>query len=94
MVRSVGGSPSWALLEAAKGDFVYVNLWPAPAAQPWDLAAGVTLVRRAGGEVTDLEGNAIDELSHQGPFVAGTTEGARNRVIAVRSRIELEQDTQ
>ncbi len=83
MVRSVGGSPSWALLEAAKGDFVYVNLWPAPAAQPWDLSAGATLVRRAGGEVTDLEGNAIDELSHQGPSVAGTNEGARSRVIEI-----------
>ncbi len=87
MVRSVGGSPSWALLEAAKGDFVYVNLWPAPAAQPWDLAAGVMLVRRAGGEVTDFEGNAIDELSHQGPFVAGTNEGARNRVIEVAREV-------
>lgn len=87
VIRSVGGSPSSALLEAAKGDFVYVNLWPAPAAQPWDLAAGVMLVRCAGGEVTDLEGNAIDELSHQGPFVAGTNEGARIRVIEIAREV-------
>jgi myo-inositol-1(or 4)-monophosphatase len=36
---------------------------------PWDVAAGVLLVREAGGVVTDLDGRDAG-LSH-GPIVAG-----------------------
>ncbi len=43
MVRSPGGSPAWALLEAARGNFVYLNLWSKRPAQPYDLAAAVLL---------------------------------------------------
>ena len=71
MVRSPGGSPAWALLEAAKGSFVYANLWSKRPAEPYDLAAGVLLLRGAGGDVTDLDGQPIDLVSHSGPFVAG-----------------------
>jgi myo-inositol-1(or 4)-monophosphatase len=35
---------------------------------PWDLAAGVLLVREAGGRVTDLQGN--DARLIEGPIVA------------------------
>jgi myo-inositol-1(or 4)-monophosphatase len=35
---------------------------------PWDIAAGLLLVREAGGRVTDLEGRDIDPVS--GPVVA------------------------
>ena len=71
MVRSPGGSPSWALVEAARGHFVYANLWSNRAAEAFDLAAGSLIVQRAGGEVTDLDGTPIDTLRHSGPFVAG-----------------------
>ncbi len=36
---------------------------------PWDLAAGILLVREAGGRATDLEGN--DALLRAGPIAAG-----------------------
>jgi fructose-1,6-bisphosphatase/inositol monophosphatase family enzyme len=71
MVRLPGGSPCFALLEAAKGNFSYVNLWPGKAADPYDLAAGVLLVRGAGGEVIDLSGMPVKSVEHSGPFVAG-----------------------
>jgi fructose-1,6-bisphosphatase/inositol monophosphatase family enzyme len=71
MVRLPGGSPCFALLEAAKGNFSYVNLWPGKPADPYDLAAGILLVRGAGGEVIDLSGMPIKSLEHSGPFVAG-----------------------
>ena len=71
MVRSPGGSPSWALLEAAKGTFVYVNLWGKEPAMAYDLAAGVQLLRASGGEAMDLRGTPIDAVRHGGPFVAG-----------------------
>ena len=71
MVRSPGDSPAWALVEAARGHFVYANMWSERAAEAFDLAAGVLIVRRAGGEVTDLDGKLIDALRHRGPFIAG-----------------------
>ena len=87
MVRSPGGSPAWALLEAAKGDFAYVNQWTKRPAEVYDLAAGVLLVRRAGGEVTDLAGRPIDMLHHQGPFVASIDGPAREKVIEIVGRV-------
>jgi myo-inositol-1(or 4)-monophosphatase len=77
MVRAPGGSPAWALVEAAKGRFVYVNLWSKQPAAAYDLAAGVLAVRQAGGDVTDLEGRPIDMLRHAGPFVASVDPRAR-----------------
>jgi len=71
MVRSPGGSPAWALLEAAKGRFTYLNLWSDSPSAPWDLAAGALLVRAAGGIVAGLDGVPIDAVRHAGPFVAG-----------------------
>src|SRR5688572_12566809 len=38
---------------------------------PWDVAAGVVLVREAGGVVTDLDGHQATGLSH-GPLVAAS----------------------
>ena len=80
MVRSPGGSPAWALVEAARGHFMYVNLWSKRAAEPFDLAAGVLIVRRAGGDVTGLDGKPIDALRHSGPFVAGLDPKATSRL--------------
>lgn len=80
MVRSPGGSPAGALLEAAKGSFVYVNLWSKRPAEAYDLAAGCLLVRGAGGDVTGLDGLPIDPVSHAGPFVAAVDEESRSMV--------------
>lgn len=81
MVRSTGGSPAWALVEAARGHFTYANLWSERAAEAYDLAAGVLVVRRAQGEVVDLAGRSIDPIRHSGPFVAGASAAPRARVI-------------
>ena len=83
MVRSPGGSPAWALVEAAKGHFIYVNRWDRRPAEPWDLVGGVEIVRGAGGEVVDLEGAPIDTLRHSGPFVAGLSESGRETVCRI-----------
>ncbi|MHC4452967.1 MAG: inositol monophosphatase family protein, partial [Planctomycetota bacterium] len=82
-VRSPGGSPAWALLEAAKGRFCYVNLWSDRPAAPFDLAAGVLLVRAAGGDVVGLDGDPIDLVRHAGPFVAGIQPAARSTVLEI-----------
>ena len=83
MLKMPGGSPAWALLEAAKGSFVYVNLWPGEPAVPYDLAAGVALVRGAGGEVVDLAGDPIVADGHQGPFIAGIKREEREQVAQI-----------
>jgi fructose-1,6-bisphosphatase/inositol monophosphatase family enzyme len=83
MVKLPGGSPLWAMLEAAKGSFVYVNLWSRRPAFPYDLAAGIMLVRGAGGDVTDLAGKPIKLTDHKGPFVAGIDRHARRTVAAI-----------
>jgi fructose-1,6-bisphosphatase/inositol monophosphatase family enzyme len=83
MVRAPGGSPSWALLGAARGHFTYVNGWNAASAAPWDLAAGVLVIRGAGGEVVDLSGRPIDPLGHEGPFVAAVHADHRERILNV-----------
>lgn len=87
IVRSPGGSPSWALLEAAGGRHVYVNLWSSAPAAPYDLAAGVLLVREAGGEVIGVDGSPIDAVGHEGPFVAGVDPDCRDRVAEIVGRL-------
>jgi fructose-1,6-bisphosphatase/inositol monophosphatase family enzyme len=67
-------------VEAARGHFVYANLWSKRPAEAFDLAAGVLIVRQAGGEVSDLDGEPIDALRHRGPFVAGMDPGMVFRV--------------
>jgi myo-inositol-1(or 4)-monophosphatase len=81
MVRSPGGSPAYALLEAAKGTFGYVNLWGKKKSSPYDLAAGILLVRNAGGDVIDFDGNPVRLLDHEGPFIAGIDPDTRKRLL-------------
>jgi len=80
MVRSPGGSPAWAMLEAAKGNFVYVNLWSGRDAEPYDLAGSTLLIRAAGGDVIDVSGQSIDPLAHRGPFIAAANREAADSV--------------
>ncbi len=90
MVRSPGGSPAWALLEAAKGSFVYANLWSKRPAEAFDLAAGCLLVQGAGGAVTDLDGSPIDPASHAGPFIATVDEESR-RIVTEHVRAVIDK---
>ncbi len=82
-VRSPGGSPAWALLEAAKGRFCYVNPWSERPAEAFDLTAGVLLVRAAGGEVVGPDGAPIDSIRHAGHFVAGVHSAVRSSVLEI-----------
>jgi fructose-1,6-bisphosphatase/inositol monophosphatase family enzyme len=93
MVRMSGGSPSYALLETAKGSFNYINLWSKQVAAPYDLAAGILLVRRAGGDVIDLSGSPIRDTGHSGPFIAGLDADLRQRFMHNTRQALKESDT-
>lgn len=83
LVKTTGGSPSLCLLDAAKGAFVYLNAWAGRPSEAFDLGAGIELVRGAGGDVVDLQGNTISAIGHRGPFVAGLDPAARVQVIDI-----------
>ncbi len=72
-IKSLGGSPAWSLVEAAKGYYSYINLWTGTPAVSYDLASGILLIRGAGGDVVDMKGNSIKYIGHEGLFVAGIT---------------------
>jgi myo-inositol-1(or 4)-monophosphatase len=86
MIKLTGGSPSWSLLEAAKGNFAYVNLWTTTPSDPFDLAAGVLLVREAGGDVTSVDGTPIDATTHSGPFIAAMDLRTRDKLAGIVRR--------
>lgn len=85
MVRMTGGSPAWAMLEAAKGTSTYVNLWSRKPTEAYDVAAGILLVQGAGGQVTDLFGQPIKPVGHRGPFVASVDSAAVTTVTRIIS---------
>jgi fructose-1,6-bisphosphatase/inositol monophosphatase family enzyme len=70
LVKSTSGSPALALLEASKGHCCYINLWKGRSAVSYDLAAGILLVRGAGGNVLDRHGETISFSGHYGPLIA------------------------
>ena len=79
-IRAPGGAPAWGIVEAAKGRYTYVNAWTERPAEPFDLAAAVSVIRAAGGDVVDLSGRSIDPARHAGAFVAGIDGTAREQV--------------
>ena len=66
-VRRAGAA---ALDLAAVADGSFDGFWELSLA-PWDIAAGVLIIREAGGVVTDLDGTDVTGLAH-GPLVAGS----------------------
>lgn len=62
------GAAALDLTSVASGAFE--GFWELMLA-PWDMAAGILLIREAGGIVTDLDGNDVTGLDHVG-LVAGS----------------------
>ena len=73
IVRATSGirRPGAAALDLASvATGAFDGFWELTLA-PWDVAAGILLVREAGGVVTDLEGNEVSGLQH-GPLLAAS----------------------
>jgi fructose-1,6-bisphosphatase/inositol monophosphatase family enzyme len=70
-IVSVGGSPVYALGNVAKGSYTaFVMAPPNRETLPWDLSAGILLVKNAGGQVTDLQGNKVNPLKNNDYLLA------------------------
>ncbi|MEO5371351.1 MAG: hypothetical protein H7833_14865 [Magnetococcus sp. DMHC-1] len=89
-VVCTGGSPAYALARVAQGSFAAYILAPThDPILPWDLTAGVWLVEKAGGRVSDLQGNPIQPLTHTGWLVAGTNKKIHAETLALLHRYGL-----
>lgn len=86
MLKASGGSPVRSMLNAVKSGFCYVNLWAGKPADPFDLTAGVMIVRGAGGDVVDIDCRPVQMTSHRGPFVAGFDAGNLRRIAGIVSK--------
>lgn len=75
LVKSVSGSPSMQLLETARGGSIYFNTWFEGKTMPYDLVVPLDILKGAGGQILNMEGNALDPWKHKGPFVAGIYQG-------------------
>lgn len=77
-----GGSPSWYIVQAAKGYQVYINDWGMRPATEYDLLAATLIIRGAGGDVYDLKNQPITPIGHTGLLIAGINPTKRKDVIS------------
>ncbi len=71
LVRSVSGSPSYLISQAAQGSNIYFNNWSSGDTLPFDLIPAFHILRGADGHVLNFDGHEIDYKSHNSGFVAG-----------------------
>jgi fructose-1,6-bisphosphatase/inositol monophosphatase family enzyme len=71
LVKSVSGSPSWQLIEVAKGSCIYINTWKQGVTMPFDLVAAFHILEGAGGMIVNFKGDQVDPYSVNEPFIAG-----------------------
>jgi 3'(2'), 5'-bisphosphate nucleotidase len=71
LVKSVSGSPSLLILEAAKGGGVYLNTWSVGKTMPFDLIPSMHILLGAGGHILGLNGKQINPWNHQGMYFVG-----------------------
>lgn len=82
---SIGGSITYSICMVAKGAFSNYIAYFQNSANAWDLSAAVLILRNCGGYVTDLEGNDIDPVHHQGYIVASANETVKNQFLEMMS---------
>jgi fructose-1,6-bisphosphatase/inositol monophosphatase family enzyme len=92
LIKAYSGSPSWALVEAAKGHFVYINVWDQGEAVPQDLASGLHILRSAGGDAVRASGEPIPASGHRGAFIAAAHDYDRDPVIEIVNVVKANAD--
>jgi myo-inositol-1(or 4)-monophosphatase len=85
----IGGSPAVELASITKGHFTTILNWGKEQADPWDLAAGVHIVRNAGGVVTDIHNRDIELVGHSGLVVASINKELHDLVLGIINQAEI-----
>ena len=82
------GSPAYNLANVAKWAHAWFVMWFKNwrKADPWDLAAWMLLVEQAWWQVTDLNWNRIDPLTHSDYLLATTMDSVHDEALEVLSR--------
>lgn len=83
MIKSPGGSPIWALIDAARGSFNYILDWANGNANVFDLAAGCLIIEGAGGMIVDLNNNKIPYIGHNGLLIGSTNKRDIEKIIEI-----------
>jgi len=82
-LTSIGGSTTYSMCMVAKGAFSnYIAYFNSPA-NAWDLSAACLIIKNSGGYVTDLEGEEVDPIHHQGYIVASANESVKNEFLGM-----------
>ncbi len=79
MIKKIGGirrigTAAYELTQVAKG--VFDGYWEMKM-NPWDIAAGILLVKEAGGKVTNIKGEEIEDE----PFVIAGNKNINEKII-------------
>ena len=71
LVRSVSGSPSLFMVEAARTGTYYINIWQDSPTKPYDLIPALSIVAGAGCVALNRENKAVDCWNHRGVYIVG-----------------------
>ncbi len=71
LLKSVSGSPSLLMAEAAKTGTFYINTWDDAPARPYDLIPALHIIRASRSQAIRKDGKEVDAWNHQGLYVLG-----------------------
>jgi len=71
LLKSVSGSPSLLMVEAAKTGTFYINTWDDAPARPYDLIPALHIIRASHSRALRKDGREVDAWDHQGLFILG-----------------------
>ncbi len=89
LLRSLSGSPSLLMAEAAKTGSFYINTWDKGPTKPYDLVPGLHIIDGAGCTAVLANGERINPWQHRGVFVIGPI-GSRIEKVLELLRYEEE----
>ena len=71
LLKSVSGSPSLLMVEAAKTGTFYVNSWKTGPPRPYDLIPALHIVEASNCLALRRDGEQVDVWNHQGVYIVG-----------------------
>ncbi|WP_372368832.1 inositol monophosphatase [Candidatus Uabimicrobium sp. HlEnr_7] len=84
-----GGSIAYSLACVAKGSHTCFVTTSDKPIKPWDLCAGIAMIRNMGGCVTDFQGKNINPMGHTGEIVASCNKKVHKSFLACFKKYRL-----